>query len=92
MPKITVMIYTTLRKRLGVPKLELSGATVKEVLDALCGYKKPEVAELIMDPAGGVRQHFVLTLNSEILDNRKTGSVPVKDGDILHVFPPVSGG
>jgi molybdopterin converting factor small subunit len=86
------MVYTTLRKRLGVPKLELEGATVAEVLAALCEYKKPEVEELIMDPAGGVRQHFVLTLNSEILDNRKTAAVKLKDGDILHVFPPVSGG
>lgn len=33
-----------------------------------------------------------MTLNPEILDNKKTASVPVKDGDIQHVFPPVSGG
>lgn len=92
MAKITVMIYTTLRKRLGVSKLELAGGTVAEVLAALCEYRKPEVEKLIMDPAGGVKQHFVLTLNSEILDNKSAASVPVKDGDILHVFPPVSGG
>ncbi len=92
MAKITVMIYTTLRKRLGISKLDLGGGTVREVLDRLCDYKKPEVADLILDAEGNVRQHFVLTLNSEILDNKKTASVPVKDGDILHVFPPVSGG
>ena len=92
MAKITVMIYTTLRKRLGISKLDLAGGTVREVLDRLCDYKKPEVADLIRDAEGNVRQHFVLTLNSEILDNKKTASVPVKDGDILHVFPPVSGG
>lgn len=39
-----------------------------------------------------LRRHFVLTLNSEILDNKKTGAVAVNDGDILHVFSPVSGG
>ncbi len=92
MAKVTVMIYTTLRKRLGISKLELSGLNVREVLDRLCAHKKPEVENLILDPDGNVRQHFVLTLNSEILDNKKTASVPVKDGDILHVFPPVSGG
>ncbi|OGR67299.1 MAG: hypothetical protein A2081_01510 [Elusimicrobia bacterium GWC2_61_19] len=92
MAKVTVMVYTTLRARLGVAKLELKGATVREVLDRLCDRKKPEVGNLIHDAEGHVRQHFVLTLNSEILDNKKTAAVAVKNGDILHVFPPVSGG
>ena len=92
MAKVTVMIYTTLRKQLGISKLELSGRTVREVLDRLCGREESGVKNLIHDSEGNVRQHFVLTLNSEILDNRKTASMPVKDGDILHIFPPVSGG
>ena len=92
MAKVTVMIYTTLRKRLGISKLELRGRNVREILDRLCDYKKPEVENLIQDAEGHVRQHFVLTLNSEIIDNKRTASVPVKNGDILHVFPPVSGG
>lgn len=92
MPNITVMIYTTLRSRLGVSKLTLEGATVRDIIDRLCEHKAPETGKLILDGEGHVRQHFVLTLNSEILDNKKTPRVPVKDGDILHVFPPVSGG
>lgn len=92
MARITVMIYTTLRKRLGISKLELEGATVRDVLDGLCAYKKPDVEKIILDKDGHVRQHFVLTLNSEILDNKRTAGVKVSDGDILHVFPPVSGG
>ncbi len=86
------MVYTTLRQRLGISKLGLEGATAREIVDGLCAYKKPDVEKLILDTEGHVRQHFVLTLNSEILDNKKIGRIPVKDGDILHVFPPVSGG
>jgi len=92
MPKVTVMLYTTLRKQLGISKLEVDGLTVNEILSRLCDRKESGVKDLIYDSEGHVRQHFVLTLNSEILDNKKTASVPVKDGDILHVFPPVSGG
>ncbi len=92
MSKVTVMIYTTLRKRLGISKLELEGRTARDILDRLCDYKKPDVAGLLHDADGNIRQHFVLTLNSEILDNRKTAAAMVKDGDILHIFPPVSGG
>ncbi len=91
MPAITVMVYTTLRKRLGVSKLELEGRTVRDVLDRLCA-RGGGVESLIRDAEGHIRQHFVLTLNSEIIDNRKTSAVKVKKGDILHVFPPVSGG
>ena len=92
MAKVTVLVYTTLRKLLGVSKLELEGRTAREVLDRLCERKNPEAGALLHDPDGNVRQHFVITLNSEILDNKRTAAVQVKDGDILHVFPPVSGG
>lgn len=92
MAKITVMIYTTLRSRLGFSKIDLPGKTVQDLLLALAEVKQPDVAGILFDAAGRVKQHFVLTLNSEILDNKKAGTVKVKAGDILHVFPPVSGG
>lgn len=91
MAKITVMIYTTLRERLGFSKVELEGRTVGELLTKLAG-GKPEVKKVMFDPEGHVKNHFVLTLNSEILDNRKAAKAKVKAGDILHIFPPVSGG
>ena len=92
MPKITVMIYTTLRDRLGVSKAELSGRTVHELLLKLAGSGKVDVSKILFAEDGAVRNHFVLTLNSEIVDNRKTDKTKVKAGDILHVFPPISGG
>jgi len=92
MPKITVMLYTTLRDRLGVSKVELEGRTVYELLSKLAVPGKTGVSKILFEDDGAVRNHFVLTLNSEILDNRKTKKAKVKAGDILHVFPPISGG
>lgn len=92
MAKALVMIYTTLRKRLGFSRAELEGATVGELMEKLCALKEPEARKIIFDGEGRVKNHFVLTLNSEILDNGKASRIKVKDGDILHVFPPVSGG
>ena len=92
MAEITVMIYTTLRARLGFSKAELRGKTVHELLLKLAAVKKPDVKNILFDAAGHVKNHFVLTLNSEIIDNRKTKNTKVKAGDILHVFPPISGG
>ena len=92
MAKITVMIYTTLRDRLGFSKAELEGRTVHELLLKLAVSRKKNVSKILFEDDGAVRNHFVLTLNSEIVDNRKTGKVKVRAGDILHVFPPISGG
>ena len=92
MAKALVMVYTTLRKRLGFSRAELEGDDVGELIEKLCAMKEPEVRKLILDGEGRVKNHFVLTLNSEILDNGKASAVKVKDGDILHVFPPVAGG
>jgi len=92
MAKALVMVYTTLRKRLGFSRAELEGSDVGELVEKLCALKEPEVRKLILDGGGRVKNYFVLTLNSEILDNGKAPRVKIKDGDILHIFPPVSGG
>ena len=86
------MVYTTLRADLGVSKLELSGRTVREVIQKLCELRGGTPGKRMLDKDGNVKQHFVLTLNSEIVDNKKTELAHVEAGDILHVFPPVSGG
>jgi len=90
MSKILVKFYTTLKDRLGTSKLWLDGSSVGDVLSHL--RKKPGIEEVLFDGKGIVRGHFVLTLNSKILDSKKTGKTRVSAGDILHIFPPVSGG
>lgn len=92
MAKIRVMVYTTLRDRLGVSKAELEGETVHELLLKLAAFGKKDIPEILFESDGSVRNHFVLTLNSGIVDNRKTKKAKVRAGDILHVFPPISGG
>ncbi|MBI4656144.1 MAG: MoaD/ThiS family protein [Elusimicrobia bacterium] len=92
MPKVTVMIYTTLRARLGISKTDIHGSTVAEIINKLKEIKKPEVERALLDENGKVRNYFVLTLNSEILDNKKISDRQVKEGDVLHIFPPISGG
>jgi molybdopterin converting factor small subunit len=92
MPKATVMIYAALRSRLGFSKAELEGRTVLELLRRLAVSGKSDVSSLLFEADGTVRNHFVLTLNSVMLDNRKTAKVKVLAGDILHVFSPISGG
>jgi len=92
MAKALVMVYTTLRKKLGFSRISLKGDTVGELIERLCEMKAPDARKIIFDGGGRVKNHFVLTLNSEILDNGRALGVKIKDGDILHIFPPISGG
>ena len=92
MPRIRLMVYTTLRERLGFSRIEIEGDTVREILSKLAAAGPGDVSNLLFGPGGAVKGHFVLTLNSIVLDNRKAGKTKVRSGDVLHVFPPVSGG
>ena len=86
------MVYTTLRERLGFSRTEIEGDTVRELLLKLSAGGPEDISGLLFEPGGAVKGHFVLTLNSRVLDNGGTGKAKVKSGDVLHIFPPISGG
>jgi molybdopterin synthase sulfur carrier subunit len=70
--------------------VELAGANVKEILDAL-GVKFPNIVGRIFDN-GQLRRFVNIYLNDEdirYLDNLQS---PVKDGDVLSIIPAVAGG
>lgn len=92
MPRAAVSVYTTLRSRLGFARRELEGSTVGDLIERFCALKEPEIRKILLDDGGRVRGHFVLTLNSAMLDNASARDTKIEDGDILHIFPPVSGG
>ena len=46
----------------------------------------------MLDEQGVVRNEFLLTLDSEVLDRKSLGQVELKDDNVLHIFPPISGG
>ena len=75
----------------GQAVVEVSGATVKAVLDDLGAASIPASRSGIFDN-GQVRRFVNLYLNDEdirYLDNLAT---PVKDGDELAIIPAVAGG
>ena len=74
----------------GNAAVDLSGATIKDVLDAL-SQKFPNISGRIFEN-GQVRRFVNIYLNDEdvrYLDNLQT---PTKDGDELSIIPAVAGG
>ena len=91
MAEITVVVYARLRKRLGFSRMTVKAVTVSAALKKLCAGDREAEAELL-EPDGSPRKHFVLTLNSEVVCGAAAGETALSEGDILHIFPPVSGG
>lgn len=52
MAKVTVMIYTALRERPGISKLDLDGRTVREVLAGFAAIRSRKLKPLSMTPKG----------------------------------------
>ena len=71
----------------GRRELELEGATVGEVLQAL-EREHPEVRGWILDEHGSIREHINVFVNKECGREDTT----VGAGDRLHVLPAISGG
>ena len=89
---MTIKLYTTLKEKIGASRVEVEADTAAQAIQALRAKHADIVNGTLCDPTGVVRNHFTLTLNSQILDPHKLADVPVKDGDLLHIFPPIAGG
>jgi MoaD family protein len=74
----------------GKTTVEVSGATVKAVLDDL-GAKHPAITQRLF-ANGQLRQFVNLYLNNEDIRYLQVLDTPVKDGDELAIIPAVAGG
>jgi molybdopterin converting factor small subunit len=72
----------------GAPRrLEVSGATVAEVIDVLDA-RVPGMRNRLVDAGPSIRAH----INVFVAGQRATLATPVPPGAIVHVIPAVSGG
>ena len=75
----------------GAKEVTLDATTLREAIDALA-VAHPPLAERLRDEHGKLRAHLALFVNDE--DARLLGweDAPLRDGDIVHVIPALSGG
>ncbi|MCX5797029.1 MAG: MoaD/ThiS family protein [Elusimicrobia bacterium] len=92
MPQVLVKLYTTLRLRLNKNQVWVEGNTASDLVRRVADLGGDEVAKLLFDDKGIVRNEFLLALDSEILDRNALDQVQLKEGNVLHIFPPISGG
>lgn len=89
---VSVKIPTPLRRYTdGSDVVEVEGATIKAVFDAL-GSKHPDLMSRLTDDSGKVRRFVNVYANQDdirFLDNMET---QVSDGDEISIIPAIAGG
>jgi len=75
----------------GARELSLDAGTIREALDGLA-HAHPSLTERLRDEHGKLRPHLALFINED--DARLLGweDAPLRDGDVVHVIPAMSGG
>ena len=87
----TLSFTPNLLRHLPVPPAQISGSTVREVLQ---GYFKdhPQVRSYVLDDQGEVRKHIAIFLNQEIIRDRIALGDAVRENDEILVMQALSGG
>jgi molybdopterin converting factor small subunit len=91
MAPVLAKIYTTFGTRLVKGSYPVNGTTVAEALESLAEKLGREFRDEVYNK-GEVKNYHILLLNGQPVDREAVESIAVKDGDTIHIFPPVSGG
>jgi molybdopterin converting factor small subunit len=91
-PHVRMLLHGAFRGFAGGARdVTLDAATLREALEELVR-AHPTLAERLRDERGTLRSHLALFVNQE--DARLLGweDAPLREGDIVHVIPALSGG
>jgi len=86
-----VAFTTNLRRHVGASDTDASGATVREVLDAVFA-AHPRVRSYILDDQGALRHHMSIFVDGEQVRDRTGLSDPVRPDAEIYVMQALSGG
>lgn len=85
-----VRLFGHLRDYTNAPQAEMQGATVREVLAALCAGNVPLCQAIFDDNA--LRPHVRVMINGRDIALAQGLQTPLDDSDQLAIFPPIAGG
>jgi molybdopterin synthase sulfur carrier subunit len=86
----TVKLFGGLRRLARQAKMAVSGATIREVLQSLCG-ENAELRAALWD-ADRLRDHVRVMIDGHDIEMAQGLDTPVKSNDEIAIFPPIAGG
>lgn len=91
-PRVTVLLYGAFREFAGGRKrATVEAGTVGEALDRVVD-ACPGLRERLRDEHGRIREHTSVFANEEEIRRLEGEGTALRDGDMLHIIPAVSGG
>lgn len=92
MATVTVRLHGAFRDLAGGTRaVTIEATTVGEALDALPA-SVPGLRECIRDEQGRIREHLNVFHNEEEIRRLQGERTSLRDGDVVHLMPAVSGG
>ncbi len=88
MARVKVKLFANFREAAGVKEIELEGERVEDVLDSLVE-RFPQLGEMFYE-GGTLRDYVHIMVNGRNV--RGDLGYSLNDGDVVAIFPPVSGG
>ncbi|HKI36495.1 MAG TPA: MoaD/ThiS family protein [Gemmataceae bacterium] len=86
-----VVFTNNLQRHVACPPAEVTGRTVREVLDAAFAGNDP-ARGYVLDEQGSLRKHMLVFVNGRQVADRDTLSDPVPPGAEVYVMQALSGG
>ena len=87
----TVSFTPNLERHVDCPTQEVSGATVREVLDRVF-VENPRLRGYVVDEQGALRYHMLVFVDGQQISDRERLSDPVRPSSELYVMQALSGG
>lgn len=87
----TVDFTTNIQRHVLCPPTQVSGRTVREVLEAVFA-ENPRARGYVLDDQGALRKHMVIFVNGETVRDRVGLSDPLSDHADVYVMQALSGG
>lgn len=90
MAKVTVKLFSKLRKHTGKSEIEIRGTDLREAMKSLAK-EYGGLGELIFDNEE-LHSFINVMVNGINIKNKDGLDTVLNDGDVIAVFPPISGG
>jgi len=90
--KVAVRLYADLRAATGKDEVEIEAKSIQGLIDALVRTFGTDLQESLLDQHGKLEQFYRIYLNKKLVPESDMEKELLNDGDLIQIFPPVSGG